>query len=180
MMIDLDRIVSAEHYYAELGFKRTDVPWIVKQEAYHITKPSQAFRDFATLDGFLVASGEQSFLQLLLDGNEIKKAQCTTPCFRDENHDELHHLYFMKTELINTEVCDKNLMDMIEAAYWYFRKQLAVKIIKLDDETYDIVDSRFGIELGSYGTREYKNLKWIYGTGVAEPRLTQVITRLNS
>jgi len=32
-----------------------------------------------------------------------------------------------------------------------------------------------GVELGSYGIRECKFLKWIYGTGCAEPRLSQVI-----
>jgi hypothetical protein len=31
-----------------------------------------------------------------------------------------------------------------------------------------------GIELGSYGIRKYNNHKWIYATGVAEPRLSQV------
>jgi hypothetical protein len=29
------------------------------------------------------------------------------------------------------------------------------------------------IEIGSYGMREYENFKWIYGTGMAEPRFSK-------
>lgn len=29
-----------------------------------------------------------------------------------------------------------------------------------------------GIEIGSYGYRSYRELHWIYGTGLAEPRFT--------
>lgn len=32
-----------------------------------------------------------------------------------------------------------------------------------------------GIELGSYGIREHKYLKWVYGTGLAEPRFSNVL-----
>lgn len=40
---------------------------------------------------------------------------------------------------------------------------------------YDLVYR--GIELGSYGIRECEFLTWIYGTGVAEPRLTRVMQK---
>lgn len=41
--------------------------------------------------------------------------------------------------------------------------------------SYDLIYR--GIELGSYGTRQCPYLTWIYGTGVAEPRLTRVMKK---
>lgn len=32
---------------------------------------------------------------------------------------------------------------------------------------------RANLELGSYGIGSYKDYKWVYGTGLAEPRLSQ-------
>lgn len=172
MIIDFDRIAKAEKYYRECGYEKISVPWIVGQEAYSATKPSQAGRDFATLGGNLVASGEQGFLQLLLDGKKINKAQTTTPCFRDEKYDNLHHPYFMKTELINT---NGGLENMIDNAFLFFGQFLPVKTMVMGKNMIDIVDRRSEIELGSYGIRTYKDFKWVYGTGLAEPRLTQVL-----
>jgi len=37
----------------------------------------------------------------------------------------------------------------------------------------DIVTVNSNIELGSYGIGSYENYKWVYGTGLAEPRLSQ-------
>jgi hypothetical protein len=34
-----------------------------------------------------------------------------------------------------------------------------------------------GVEVGSYGYRTYEGFNWIYGTGCAEPRLTQALER---
>ena len=41
------------------------------------------------------------------------------------------------------------------------------------DEGYDIVLN--GIEVGSYGIRQHENLRWIYGTGIAEPRFSTAL-----
>ena len=40
---------------------------------------------------------------------------------------------------------------------------------------YDIVSKIGHYELGSYGIRTCDYLKWIYGTGCAEPRLSRVL-----
>ena len=56
-------------------------------------------------------------------------------------------------------------------------KDIVVDEVDVNDTykwpTYDLVYR--GIELGSYGIRKCSFLTWIYGTGVAEPRLSQVI-----
>jgi hypothetical protein len=43
------------------------------------------------------------------------------------------------------------------------------------DESYDIECN--GVELGSYGVRHFENIDWIYGTGLAEPRLSTVMNK---
>ena len=51
-----------------------------------------------------------------------------------------------------------------------------LEIIKTDIG-YDITIN--GEELGSYGIRKCEFLKWIYGTGCAEPRLSTLIKKYN-
>ena len=49
----------------------------------------------------------------------------------------------------------------------------------LDSHTYDIVDLKNGIELGSYGIRQFKDYKWIFATGLAEPRFSKILSKYN-
>ena len=98
-----------------------------------------------------------------------------TPCFRDEPIlDELHKSYFMKVELIDTLRAD-SLNNMIQSAKEFYLKYLDVSVIETQDEMYDIEDTKNRIELGSYGTRRYKNIEYVFGTGCALPRLTYAI-----
>jgi hypothetical protein len=50
------------------------------------------------------------------------------------------------------------------------------EISKIQEEVWELQD---GLELGSYGIRPPqcagRTLRWVYGTGVVEPRLSQVI-----
>ena len=64
----------------------------------------------------------------------------------------------------------------------FFSSYTPVKIIKSDSSSErdvvpeeDIVSEFGGFELGSYGIKKYNDFIWIYGTGCAEPRLTEVI-----
>lgn len=166
------------YYYQLNGFEYIESPWLVSEEISNITKPVDR-QNFYVGEKTLVASGEQSFLQLIRD-NKIKpgKYVTTTPCFRDENEDETHKKYFIKTELILWDHCNSNInfseeLENIKLLCLdFFSKFLPCKLEKIDENSYDIIDSTFGIELGSYGIREHENIKWIYATGCAEPRLT--------
>ena len=103
-----------------------------------------------------------------------------TPCFRDEIVDDLHSNYFMKVELIDTlEPNINGLNKMIKCAKLFFEEFIETRTIELADELYDI-ESLSGIELGSYGTRTYKNIEWVFGTGLAEPRLTKAIIKYDN
>lgn len=176
-MIDHTKIVAAEAFYEAAGFKKIDVPWVIDRDAYQATFPEGRF-PFFTLGGFLPASGEQSFIQLMLGGQlPTGKYQCTTPCFRDEaEYDELHLPYFYKVELIL--VGTSNYYYMMKDAEEFFSKYCEVQREPVTDDQIDLVEATTRIELGSYGRRQFKDFCWIYGTGVAEPRLSQVLAKL--
>lgn len=134
-----------------------------------------------------VASAEQSFLQMKMDDpNFGGKLVTMTPCFRNEPVlDELHHPYFMKVELINWDKTGREDMDkMIADARLLFEERLWVDVVHNTDPdplgvvAYDIVTTKTGIELGSYGIRTHPRIgRWLYGTGLAEPRYSQAVEK---
>ena len=111
--------------------------------------------------------------------NKLKKGkyQAITPCFRDEpKHDNLHKPYFMKLELIDADANSKSLSNMIAHSLNFFRIYLDCFDTRIDKLSIDIIDSKHGIELGSYGIRTNRACgPWVFGTGVAEPRLSYVL-----
>ena len=73
------------YYYQLKRFEYVESPWIVDEEVSNITKPVDR-ENFYVGNKTLVASGEQSFLQMIKD-KKINPGRylTTTPCFRDEN-----------------------------------------------------------------------------------------------
>lgn len=177
-MIDHTKIADAEAFYECNGYQKIDVPWVIERDAYQATFPEGRF-PFFTLGGFLPASGEQSFIQMMLNGELSEgKFQCTTPCFRDEaEYDELHLPYFYKVELI--VVGSSNFHYITKDAKNFFGKYCSVGREPISHDQVDLVEVGTGIELGSYGRRTFKDFCWVYGTGVAEPRLSQVLAKLS-
>lgn len=175
--VDYSKIAAAQAYYTAQGYKEIPVPWIISFEPYNATRPPHR-KEFYCLDGYLNASSEQSFLELILQGVPITKHYCVTPCFRDEPIiDATHHRSFMKLELINTDATQENLTSMVQDAVTFFSRYIPVTVVPTNQEqtAFDIVDQQNGVELGSYGIRTYNEHTWIYGTGVALPRLDTVI-----
>jgi hypothetical protein len=95
----------------------------------------------------------------------------------------------MKNELIQTDIVHKvALQDMVSIAYKFYRSylpdiylpqapELPTRLtIKDTPDGYDIMYD--DIELGSYGIRKCEFLEWIYGTGCAEPRLSNLIKKV--
>jgi hypothetical protein len=176
-MINYEYIHNSILHYEEHGFKRIESPWTVSEEIQQITIPDKEAINFKLEHNqkCLVGSGEQSFLYLYLKGFLPKgQFQTVTPCFRYNNFDILHTKYFIKNELIKTDVTNKNaLLDMCDAALAFYQKYIPDAKIVRSDEGWDIeVD---GKELGSYGHRRCSFLEWLYGTGCAEPRLSMLI-----
>lgn len=180
-MIDYNIIARSIPFYESAGFQRIESPWTVTPAISNITKPHGA-KDMPITgkDKVLVASGEQSFLSMYNKGFLPKgRFQSVTPCFRDESFTPFHTKYFIKNELIITDVVDeKTLKFMIDTAVEFFTEiGLGVKVKSVSSvlPSYDIEFE--GIELGSYGIRRCDFLYWIYGTGVAEPRLSKVMDK---
>jgi hypothetical protein len=93
---------------------------------------------------------------------------------------------FMKVELIEFSFnvsTDFTSNEVEELSYRFFHTLLPLSKMspivpaESDKGPLDIVTpmdwTLNGVEIGSYGVRQYKNLvKWVYGTGLAEPRFT--------
>lgn len=181
-MIDYQLLDYSAKFYENHGFRRIESPWTVSKAIDDITRPSDRIPfQLKHNDKCLVGSGEQSFLYLYLKGYLPKgKYQTITPCFRYEAFDETHTKYFMKNELMQTDKVEStDLENIVDIAYSFFisisGKSLAN--VKQTKDGFDIEIN--GKEVGSYGIRECEFLKWIYGTGCAEPRTSSVINGLS-
>ena len=177
-------------FYRNNGFNYVESPWVVDHDISEITKPKEK-KDYYIHEQCLVGSGEQSLLQLIKNGSISKygKYVTTTPCFRDDDIDELHRRYFLKTELMiygDLNDLKGKYQELINLCKTFFEKFTSViienKSLNIPDTYYDdIIDLKTGIELGSYGiTTKTINgiiISWIYGTGCAMPRLGQVVNK---
>ena len=173
--IDYRKLAAGLDYYEPLGYQYQEVPWVVSSEAIAATLPPGATATSVQY-GDLIGSAEQGFIELILRGREVLKACAVTPCFRiEDSYDELHHPYFMKLELINTDATQDNLHQMMSDAQGFFEQYIATDIEQTGPDAYDIIDRKRRVELGSYGLRTVEGRQFIYGTGVALPRLDTVI-----
>lgn len=179
--INWNNIAKGIDYYKSKGFQYLEVPWLVPNEIIKITFPGES--GFKTELGDLIGSGEQSFLHLQFNNNlPLGRYMTVTPCFRDEKEDKFHKKQFLKLELYITDVVtENNLQDIILICQFFFRSAFYLgltetKIVPISDGSFDL--ECFDIELGSYGIREFKGHKWIYATGIAEPRASQVVKLL--
>lgn len=175
-MINYNIISDSIEYYSKFGFTRIESPWTVSEYVDNITKPEDRISfQLKHNNKCLVASGEQSFLYLYLKDFLPKgQFQTTTPCFRFESFDCYHTKYFIKNELIKTDIVNIDELDKIIVICLNFYKQYIPNVNIIDTTIgYDIEFN--GLELGSYGIRECEFLKWIYATGCAEPRTTKII-----
>lgn len=179
-MINYRLLDDSIRFYEKDGFKRIESPWTVSLPVSQITAPKGA-SDWLIKDKnkCLVASGEQSFLYLYLKGFLPKGCfQTVTPCFRDESFDSTHTKYFMKNELIVTDLPlgdpESIIVNLMSTATSFFYNMFGIFPEAVETEIgYDLVYQ--GTEIGSYGYRECDFLKWVYGTGIAEPRTSSLM-----
>lgn len=171
--IDWVRVAVATSFYARRGYQHVEVPWVVPPHVSEATLPP-GILSRKTQDGDLIGSGEQGLLALAIEGRLAPGLyQTTTPCFRDDVPDRLHGKHFVKVELMHLAV-EPNVEQLIDAAVTFFSTWVPVHVVRIDDSQWDIVDTGGGVELGSYGIREALGVRWAYGTGVAEPRMSTV------
>lgn len=170
-------LLSCIDMYSKLGYNFIDVPFIVDKEVSNLTKPIDIPNLHHNDRLVYIGSGEQSFVQMILDGKlSSGKYMCLTPCYRSEPVlDELHHLMFLKLELINigTNSFEEILMDCQKVLQYHTKSMVYryVHRIGIDLMCNDV-------EIGSYGLRsvELQNgqeVVYSYGTGLALPRFNQ-------
>lgn len=179
-----DLIASAREWYSRCGYHYVEAPWIVTEEAIKATLPPGKFGyslghpNYSP--GFLVGSAEQSFLQMILEDRlPAGKYFAMGPCFRDDEVDELHSKSFFKVELIEVikdkqsfgDVDDDSIYSLMMTCKRFFEDFCGhpLTVVPTSQTSYDL--ELAGIEVGSYGLRRYAGHKWIYGTGLALPRL---------
>lgn len=190
--INYKNIARAIEYFEQNGYEYVDVDWMADKDAVGVTLPKdcdphELCCGVMVSDRYLVGSGEQSFIDLAMQQKlQPGKYVCATPCFRDDAEDELHHEYFFKVELFHYITPIKTsgskstgsvvkLGQMIELCGGFFNQEIKCRKVKLEPFKCDIVDSQFGIELGSYGISSHHLVgEWVYGTGYAEPRFSVV------
>lgn len=175
--IDYRLLGEALEFYDKKGYAYREVPWVVSHEAMAVTLPPGAEATH-TQYGDLVGSAEQGFIELMIRGEQVGTSCAITPCFRLENqYDSLHHGYFMKLELYEPDASKQNLDRVIADALEFFSCHCLSRVVQTGESMYDIVDGN-EVELGSYGFREASGNHFIYGTGVALPRLSTAISQV--
>lgn len=167
------RLAGALEYYRGLGYKYTEVPWIVPSSTVDFTIPSPQHRiDLHRGDASLIGSGEQGFIQRLIEGDiQPGKWMTITPCHRLEiAYTDKVRPWFMKLELfilgdgyeiIRMATEAMNLFRMwIRSGLKIVETPIGVDVMYLENE------------LGSYGKRVVGDKEYLYGTGLAEPRFS--------
>jgi aspartyl/asparaginyl-tRNA synthetase len=186
MVVEINwrNLSDAISYFVDHGFSYIEAPWVVPDEIIMATCPQNRFMVRSDI-GNLVGSAEQSFIHLdnqnLL---ETGRFVACTPCFRNEDEiDEFHQKSFMKVELYvnenpSQEVFDIFLEDMVNFYGTLLNddEKNDLKIHSVDDSSVDI--ELYGVEIGSYGFRTFKNKSWIYGTALAVPRFSTALKRV--
>lgn len=171
-------------YTREGQFALVEVPWAISKSDVMATCPDESQVIEATGLGSLVGSAEQSFVALARKGLTPGRYMALTPCFRKEPvQDELHLPYFMKLELFDNSNHER--MPFLEMTY--LAERFFIEIGEAPEEHLKIAKTEIGtdlvlddIELGSYGSREFQDLEWNYGTGLAEPRFSTAMSMIEN
>jgi hypothetical protein len=213
-VVQYRRLADAVEFYEKRGYRYMHTPFLVQQKVCNSTKPRQFRPIHHHIDALnhtfhIVASGEQSFLQLQYERHKFGKPlmtgkyQTITPCYRDERSiDDIHRIGFMKLELIDwgmnlkdevivqfkgespvgtvvaTPLGTDAVASMAQTALEFFSQHIICEVFPnelVDEQGVDIA-TMSGLELGSYGVRKRTirgfEFNWVYGTGLAEPRLS--------
>ena len=175
--INWERIGKAVQFYKDLGYQYMEVPWFASEEATRVTHQGSVL---SCKYGNLLGSAEQAFIDQMLSGNIEYGTNliAVSPCFREEDkYTKLNHLSFMKVELFRL---GPDFGKLLNDAFNFYQSLGIEGLYKESflernmDYTTDILGGRNSIELGSYGGRTYHQFSWSYGTGLAEPRCSQV------
>ena len=199
-MINYSFISKTEEFLSKEGLIKVDLPWVASEEAIAASMPDFVKPVYLSgyviskNNGILIGSAEQSFIQKALEGKLINKSfyYATTPCLRNEIEEDHHHKpYFLKTEMFvasekqfEATFYSRVLIDIAQRNFAQFVDLEKISVVVIPEEEYgtnvlfqeDIFIN--GVEVGSYGVRKLSdNLFVTFGTGIAEPRFSTVISQ---
>lgn len=184
----LIRLGQVMALWQSAGAKLVSLPWTASQEAVAATRPSERdpTTDIPTPFGFLLASGEQAFVEMAstLPLNQIHIGW--TPCFRHEpEFDATHHYYFLKSEVFVR--CTPSQASLEVERVRTIAMMSFQSLLRLHNQTAHLEFRQTGlnafdiecnaIEVGSYGVRTYKEQTYVFGTALAEPRWSETLTK---
>lgn len=172
-------MVEASNFYQARGYRYHPVDWAVEKEYNEVT--FQGKMHPVAGDLYFVGSAEQGFIKdyEILEPGTFYYA--ISPCVRpgDHNLSPLHRPYFLKLELFYKGKDDvdniKGLEKIKTDATLFFSQFSNIEIRQKEGLDFDIEIN--GVEVGSYGLRKQGPYNFIYGTGLAEPRLSQALGR---
>ena len=174
--INYTRLAQAQAFYKGRGYQNIETPWLVSPPAVRATVPIPK-PIMETVRGVLVNSGEQGFIQQMMDGELTPGLyQTLTPCFQDDGKGGAE--YFEQIELLCYNPSD------VRVAYEQMLNDAMACFFEISDvETFDARQSEDGVEIcfndvliGMYGIRAMGDThKWVYGTGLVEPRFTLAV-----
>ncbi len=177
--ISASLLYSAMTFFKNSGYHFITVPMLIDEDVIRLTLPPDRLPKFHNNKCY-VGSAEQSIYQLIKEGKDLPpKVLAITPCQRDENVlDELHQEIFLKIELACTDntITYRDIANDVMNFYSQFTDKAKIVDFVDFDNSCDIEIG--GIEVGSYGQREYKGRTIHFGTGVALPRLAQSLNKL--
>lgn len=186
-MIDYVLLGEVMEYYKSIGYEEIDVPWLINEKYDLLTRPNNKNSCIIDNDGrHFVASAEQGFLSICLtNGMKYNKVFVScTPCIRlNDCDDNYHQETFMKIELSavsDTEELAQNIVKNILINTKALFNNITNKKVYIEKIEFKPSICHFdlmidGIEVGSYGYREIDGCYYVFGTGLALPRLSKFI-----
>lgn len=184
----LIRLGQMMNLWQSAGAVFIPLPWMASQEAVDATRPPERApnTDIQTPFGFLVASGEQAFMDMASTLQEKQIYIGWSPCFRHEpSFDATHHYYFLKAEAFvrcSSSQAPLEVDRVRNIAMLGFKTLLRLSNTNAQLEfrqtaihAYDIECN--GIEVGSYGYRNYNGQTYVFATALAEPRWSEALTK---
>ncbi len=184
MLIDYQKIASAISHYKALGFTPVDVHQGVATYIDDLTRSKKL--DQINLSWYpdlnLISSTEQGVLEMLYNDTLTPGLyQATAMCFKNQEGVKLLDEWsFLTTQLIDNTIqnasdkdCNEALRRMLRTAHALFLNYHPdCRIVNFDNKYKIMLGS---IALGTYGIRNLPLAKYVYGTGISEPRLTTAI-----
>jgi hypothetical protein len=183
--INYNRIAQAQSFYKGRGYQNVEAPWLVTPQAVRATLPLGKTM-METVRGVLVNSGEQAFIQLMMNGHmEAGIFQTTTSCYQDTtDHQSPYYFGVDETSPWSHQIALISYKpDDVRVAYQQMVNDVMACFFEISDaEAFNAQQNDDGVDLhlngiivATFGVRKMNDHVWVYGSGLIEPRFTTAL-----